>query len=192
MTVRIVVLAKLPVPGRVKTRLAVTLGDRTAAEIASEFLRTTLNEALATGLPVELCGDPDPTEGGWSDYVEPGLSLAGQGPGDLGERLDRATRRAVQSDHHPLLIGTDCPSLDRARLSAAAARLADHDAVIHPAEDGGFVLLGLRRHHPEIFTGVDWGTGRVFAQTMAGLARAGFAVDVLETLRDIDRPEDLL
>jgi hypothetical protein len=181
---RIVIFAKEPVPGRVKTRLIPALGAEGAAGLAAAMLERTIAEALATGLDVELCGDPDPA--GW--HRGPPLGLAVQGDGGLGERLARAAARAVGP---VLLIGTDCPGLDRDRLCAAAAALAAHDAVVHPAEDGGFVLLGLSRFHPSLFEGIAWSTATVTAATIARIEALGWTLDVRETLRDIDDPSDL-
>ncbi|HEY0130196.1 MAG TPA: TIGR04282 family arsenosugar biosynthesis glycosyltransferase, partial [Allosphingosinicella sp.] len=137
---RIVIFAKAPVAGRVKTRLIPALGAEGAAVLARAMLERTVEEALATGLGVELCGEPDAAQ--WHEE-RPGLSLAGQGEGDLGARLARAAARVLAEDSI-LLIGADCPELDRDRLRAAADALEDHDAVIHPAHDGGYALLGLR------------------------------------------------
>ena len=181
---RILVFAKAPLPGRVKTRLIPALGAQRAADLAREMLERTLTEALATGLRVELCGEPDPA--GW--YVGPPVALSDQGLGGLGERLARAAARVSGPF---LLIGADCPELDRTRLGAAAAALEDYDATIHPAEDGGYALLGLRRAHPSLFEGIAWSTGAVAAQTMARIEALGWSLDVRETLRDVDEPEDL-
>lgn len=184
---RILVFAKAPVPGRVKTRLIPALGAEGAAGLAREMLAWTIGEALATGLPTELCGDPDAAE--WHE-ARPGLALTSQGEGGLGERLARAARRVL--DEEPLLlIGADCPELDRARLSAAAAALEGSDAVFHPAHDGGYALLGLRGFDPSLFEGIDWSTGAVAAQTIARIDALGWSLFVGETLRDVDEPADL-
>jgi hypothetical protein len=184
---RIVVFAKAPVPGRVKTRLIPALGAEGAAALAREMLESTLEEALATGLAVELCGEPDAAE--WHDG-RPGLALAAQGEGDLGERLARAAERVLQEDRI-LLVGADCPELDRARLRRAAEALEDHDAVLHPARDGGYALLGLRRFDRSLFEGISWSTPVVAAQTIARLEALGWPLHVGETLRDVDEPGDL-
>ena len=180
---RIVIFAKQPVPGRVKTRLIPALGPEGAARLASELLEWALEEALATGLPVELCGDPDAAL--WSDA---GVHRTGQGQGDLGERLARAARRIGGP---LLLIGADCPELGRDRLRAAARALATHDAVIHPADDGGYVLLGLRRFDPAPFEDVAWSTSSVAAETIERIRSLGWSVNLRETLRDVDEPADL-
>lgn len=178
---RIVIFAKQPVAGKVKTRLIPALGAEGAARLASEMLEQTVTEALATGLEVELRGDPDPAK-----WFEGDVALAAQGEGDLGERLARASARPPL-----LLIGTDCPDLDRHRLRAAAGSLETHDAVLHPAADGGYVLLGLRRFDPSIFAGIAWSTASVAAETIARIAALGWSLDVRETLADVDEPADL-
>lgn len=91
-----------------------------------------------------------------------------------------------------LLIGTDCPALTERHLAAAEAALAQgNDAVFIPAEDGGYVLIGLQRPCPEVFRDIAWSTAHVMAQTRARLLEAGLRWKELETLWDIDRPADL-
>jgi rSAM/selenodomain-associated transferase 1 len=184
---RIVILAKEPLPGRVKTRLIPALGAEGAARLARQMLQHTVTEALASGLDVELCGDPDPAS--WHDPLA-AVRLTEQGAGDLGERLARAAERVVP-DQPVLLIGTDCPGLDRIRLCAAAEAFDGHDAVIHPAADGGFALLGLRRSDPSLFAGIAWSTPSVAEQIVARIAELGWSLHIADTLRDIDEPGDL-
>jgi rSAM/selenodomain-associated transferase 1 len=183
---RIVIFAKEPVPGRAKTRLIPALGAEGAARLAGRMLEHTIAEALASGLVVELCGEPDPAT--W--YGGPRLQLSAQGNGDLGQRLHRAAERVLATGPL-LLIGADCPTLDRHRLRVAAEALERHDAVLHPAEDGGYVLLGLRRFHPSLFGGIAWSTDAVAAETLARIAALGWSVDVRGTLADVDEPRDL-
>ena len=184
---RIVIFAKEPVPGRVKTRLHPTLGPEGAAKMARRMLDWAVREAEATGLPVELCGDPSADR-----WYKPRsrLELTAQGEGDLGQKLSRAARR-VLVDGPALLIGSDCPELGRTRLAAAAEALAAYDAVIHPAHDGGYVLLGLTRFEASLFEGIAWSTPTVAAETIARIEALGWSLDVRETLRDVDEPEDL-
>ncbi|HEY0147960.1 MAG TPA: TIGR04282 family arsenosugar biosynthesis glycosyltransferase [Allosphingosinicella sp.] len=183
---RVVLFAKAPVPGQVKTRLIPALGAEGAAKLAAEMLEHTVTEALASGLAAELCGEPDPAT--W--YTGPPLRLTAQGEGDLGRRLHGAAERVLREEP-VLLIGADCPTLNRHRLHAAAEALEQHDAVIHPAEDGGYVLLGLRRFHASLFAGIAWSTDTVAEETLARLAALGWTVDVREKLKDIDTPADL-
>lgn len=184
---RIVIFAKKPEPGRVKTRLIPALGPEGAARLAAEMLGETVNEALATGWEVELWGEPDPAD--W--YEGPPLRLRAQGSGGLGARLAQATRQTLDEAHAILLIGTDCPELDRSRLAAAAAALGPYDAVIHPAEDGGYALLGLKRFSATVFDDIPWSTGAVFDETRTRIEALGWSLHVGDTLRDIDEPEDL-
>ena len=189
-TTRVVVFAKAPVPGRVKTRLIPALGAEGAARLAGDLLADAVAEALASGLAVELCGDPDPA--GWGDLLPAGpLLLAAQGEGDLGARLARAARRVLTEGENVLLIGADCPGLTRALLADASTALAAHDAVIHPALDGGYVLLGLRRFESSLFDAIAWSSPGVAKQTLARLAALGWSVDVREPLADVDEPADL-
>lgn len=183
---RIVIFAKAPVAGRTKTRLIPALGAEGAALLAREMLERTVAEAVASGLRVELCGEPDAAS--WSDA--PVLRTA-QGEGDLGARLARAAARVLGEGERPILIGADCPALDRSRLAAAAAALEDHDAAIHPAADGGYVLLGLRRLDPSLFDGMSWSTDAVGARTIAAIRALGWSLFTGDTLADVDEPADL-
>jgi len=184
---RILVFAKQPVPGRAKTRLIPVLGPQGSARMAERMLNWTVREALATGLAVELCGDPDPRS--WYKPL-PGLEFSAQGEGGLGERLARAAQRAA-ADGPVLLIGSDCPELGRARMAAAAAWLERRDAVLYPARDGGYALLGLRRFEPSLFDGIAWSTSAVARQTVERIKALGWSLEVGETLRDVAEPEDL-
>jgi rSAM/selenodomain-associated transferase 1 len=184
---RIVIFAKAPVAGKVKTRLIPALGEAGAAALAGEMLERTVVETLASGLGVELCGEPDPAQ--W--YAGPPVALAAQGQGDLGERLERAASRVLGAGGNLLLIGTDCPELGRERLAAAAEALTTHDAVLHPTRDGGYALLGLRRFDASIFAGIAWSTGAVAAETELRISALGWSLLVKETLRDVDEPADL-
>jgi len=150
-------------------------------------------EAAAASIgPVELCADPEPGHPYWRGQVPPGLDLSAQGEGDLGERLARAAGRAIEIGEHVLLIGTDCPDLDRVRLAEAAVALDSHDAIIHPTRDGGYALLGLRRFDHSLFEGIAWSTSIVAAETIGRIEALGWSLHVGETLHDVDEPADLL
>jgi glycosyltransferase A (GT-A) superfamily protein (DUF2064 family) len=90
-----------------------------------------------------------------------------------------------------LLIGTDCPALTPEHLRAAADALCEHEVVLIPAEDGGYVLIGMRAPQPGLFSDMTWSTDTVLAETRQRIARLGLSVRELETLFDVDRPEDL-
>ncbi len=189
----VIVMAKAPVPGQVKTRLAPALGADGAAALACCMLARSVEQALASELgPVVLCCAPDETHPafqrmqGW-----PGLRLSCQGDGDIGARMERALARALDGTERALLIGTDVPGLDAAVLRQAAAALHSHDAVFVPALDGGYALVGLRRRAPTLFEGIAWSTAVVMQQTRERLAHAGLRHAELEPLADIDEPADL-
>ncbi|MBA3511124.1 MAG: TIGR04282 family arsenosugar biosynthesis glycosyltransferase [Sphingomonas sp.] len=191
--VRIIIFAKAPVPGSVKTRLVPALGQQAAAELARSMLKETILEATAAGVgPTEICGDPEPADPSWGSLLETdALELSAQGEGGLGERLARAAQRALGDGSPAVLIGSDCPSLNRHRLRDIAAQLEDHDAVIQPAMDGGYVALGLRKFHPSLFHGIAWSTEAVANDTVRRIIQLGWTYFIAEPLRDIDTPEDL-
>ena len=192
--VRIIVFAKAPVPGRVKTRLIPVLGEAGAAQLARRMLDRTLEQALSadTG-PVELCASPAMTAPDWAGYAPPaGVATSDQGEGDLGARLARAARRHLENGERVLLIGTDCPGLTAQRLRESAAALDDHEAALYPALDGGYPLLGLKAFHPSLFTDMPWSTAAVADLTRARMAALGWRAWVGESLADIDEPGDLV
>jgi hypothetical protein len=191
MQTRIVIFAKAPVPGKVKTRLISALGDEGAARLARRMLRDTLREASKVGVAeVELSADPEPSHAAWQDLL-PEIHVTEQGPGDLGDRLARAAKRVAADGQRVIFIGTDCPALDERRLRQACWELESHDAVIHPTFDGGYALLGLARFDPSIFSGIEWSTSSVARVTMARIAALGWSLHIGETLQDVDEPRDL-
>lgn len=190
---RIIIFAKAPVAGEAKTRLVPALGEEGAARLAHQMLLATVDQALAAdlGLP-ELCTTPATDHAAWDDLLPAApLHFTDQGGGDLGERLARAATRGLSSGRPVLLIGADCPALTSEHLRAAAAALDDHDAVLLPATDGGYVLLGLRRTDPSLFRDIPWSTSAVTRETLDRIRTLGWTVHVGETLQDIDRPEDI-
>jgi uncharacterized protein len=191
--IRIVIFAKAPVPGRVKTRLIPALGEADAARLAARMLDLALEQALTAAVgPVELCMSPAPDSPDWASTPLPAdIEASDQGEGDLGARMGRAAQRAIAQGEAVLLTGTDCPQLTAARLKEAAAQLTGHDAVLHRAADGGYVLLGLRVFDASLFEGIPWSTAAVADLTLERLAVLGWRVWMGETLRDIDVPADL-
>ena len=192
---RVVVLAKAPQPGQVKTRLIPVLGAAGAALLARQMLARTLQTALAAKLgPVELCMSPAPGDAAWQGVdVLQGVLCSAQGKGDLGERMARAVMRVTRRERQAvLLIGTDCPALTAQHLQQVTQALQHHDAVMLGAHDGGYVLLGLKAPCPAIFTDMPWSTPMVATQTLQRLAAQGLRVWQGPVLHDIDEPTDLL
>lgn len=191
---RLLLFAKAPQAGRVKTRLIPALGAQGAAVLARQMLRHTLREALAAQIgPVELCMSPAPQDLAWRAVAVPRtVQRSAQGGGDLGERMARAVLRVTtQQRQSVLLIGTDCPALTAARLTEAAEQLQSHDAVLVPAFDGGYVLMGLKTPCPALFTQMPWSTSTVAFETLRRMAALKLRVWQAPPLHDIDEPADL-
>lgn len=191
---RIAVFAKAPVAGEVKTRLVALLGPEGAAALHSGLVRHALSTATQSRVgAVELWCAPDETHPFFARCAgEFGVVLRRQEGAELGERMLRAFDAAL-ADGSPLIaIGSDCPVLREADLQSTAQALRTHDAVIAPAEDGGYVLLGLAKAAPALFEGVAWGTSAVLSQTRKKIAAAGLRCKELGTYWDVDRPEDYL
>jgi rSAM/selenodomain-associated transferase 1 len=188
----ILVFARAPVPGAAKTRLIPRLGAQGAARLQERLTLDTLSTALDAGIgPVQLWCAPDTDHLFFSRCAKQfGLILHGQIGSTLGDRMAHAVEFALPQHAAVILVGTDCPALTCQHLRAAAMDLGTHDAVIVPAEDGGYVLLGLARPIPQAFRGVDWGGPRVFEQTMHAIARATDKVAVHKPLWDVDLPAD--
>ncbi|WP_332669883.1 TIGR04282 family arsenosugar biosynthesis glycosyltransferase [Aromatoleum sp.] len=192
-TVRVIVFAKAPLPGLAKTRLIPALGADGAARLAARMLGATLAAACDAKLgPVELCVAPDARDPAWQGVpIPPGVMVTSQGDGDLGARMSRAAARAVARSEAVLLIGTDCPQMSTGVLRAAAQALRDADAILHPSSDGGYVLLGLARFDPRLFTRIAWSTASVAATTVERIRALGWSLTLGATFDDIDVPDDL-
>jgi rSAM/selenodomain-associated transferase 1 len=190
--VGIAILAKAPVPSYAKTRLIPHLGEAGAAALQRWLLERTVRTALSAGLgSVTLWCAPDATHSAFVECRRLGrIALREQPPGDLGERMHLAVE-ASAAPGGTLVIGTDCPALTPGHLREAAVALSEHDAALVPAEDGGYVLIGLRRATRRVFEAVDWSTARVMAQTRARLDEAGLRCREFAPLWDVDRGSDL-
>ena len=190
---QVLVMAKAPLPGYAKTRLAAAIGPAAAARLAARLLDETIHQALAARVgPVQLCCAPDCGHPQFRALAaQHGIQLSEQGEGDLGQRLARAVTRTLQTGGGVLVIGTDAPALQAPQLRQAAALLARTGAVCGPAHDGGYVLLGLSRPVPGVFEGIAWSTDTVLAQTRARFQAAGLALAELAPLHDIDTVQDL-
>jgi len=182
------VFAKPPQPGQVKTRLAQTVGSAIAAQLAQAFLEDTwaLVRELSWAHAVAALADgpmPIALEGGevWS-----------QGEGDLGARIERVLRRALGAAPQAIAIGADTPGLPRTLLEQAHAALRSHDAVLGPAEDGGFYLLGLRSFPEGMLSGVPWSSAQTCERTLERLRAHGLSVARLPTWFDVDAHDDLV
>src|SRR5579883_1458056 len=183
----VIVMAKQPVAGRAKTRLAAAIGADTALRLAWAFLDDTL--VLVRELPARVLLSYTPPEARalFAQRLPPNAFLHAQPEGDLGVRLAAAFRCAFAvGAGRAIVIATDSPSLPPGYLVDALAALRRHEVVIGPADDGGYYLLGLTRLLPSLFEGIAWSTERVFAQTLARCAELGIAPYVLAPWYDVD------
>ncbi len=194
---RIVIFAKAPLPGSVKTRLIPALGADGAATLARHLLAHTLSQALAADVgEVELCMSPAPPDPAWQGIaIDSAVQQTAQSGGDLGARMARAVKRVTgqpqPADTSVLLVGTDCPALTAPLLKLAAQQLEAHDAVLLPAHDGGYVLLGLKSPCRALFGHMPWSTFAVASETLRRMAALNLRVWLGPTLHDIDEPADL-
>ena len=184
MSPRVVLFTRYPEPGKAKTRLIPAIGAERAAQVHRTLTEWTVQAVLESGLALEVRATGAAVEA-FADWLG-AISIVDQGPGDLGQRLARAG-----PPYPTLFIGSDAPDLTADLLRTAAAALDRADAVVGPAEDGGFWLLGLSRAADGVFDGVNWGTAVVCGQTIDRLAAAGIDLVLLPQLADCDRPEDL-
>lgn len=189
--VTVAILAKAPVAGLAKTRLIPQLGADSAARLARWMLARSVATALAARLgPVTLWCAPDCAHPAFAAYAaDTRLSLQPQPEGDLGARM-LAAARAARTPAGVLIIGSDCPQLDAHTLRTAACALAEHDASVIPAEDGGYVLIALRRAEPAVFSDLPWSTAELMARTRARFAALGWQVAEAASHWDVDEPAD--
>ncbi len=190
---RIVVFAKAPHPGKVKTRLMPAFSASAAAQLHAALVIHTL-QTLTTNQrwPVELWCSPSDRHDFFQRCAQRfPITLHTQHGEDLGARMRVAAEAALQRSAHLMLVGTDCPTLCADDITLCAASLYDHDAVLGPAEDGGYWLLGLQRVDGQLFHDIPWGSGRVLAHTRTRLQELGWRWHELKTRWDVDRPEDV-
>lgn len=189
----ILVFAKAPVAGRVKTRLIPLLGAEGAARAQAQLLRLSLaTAARAAPARLQLWCAPDTAHPELQAAAAVfGASLHAQQGDDLGARMLHGLSTALADFPLAVCIGTDCPALRAGHLNAAARHLREGcDAVLVPAEDGGYALIGLRCSEPRLFAGIDWGGPQVLAQTRERLRDCSLRWHELEMLWDVDRPAD--
>jgi rSAM/selenodomain-associated transferase 1 len=183
------VFAKPPVAGQVKTRLAARLGAEPAASVARALFADTWAQVRSVGWARCVVA---------STHLVPEAFGVGpehiwlQGEGDLGARLERIFERALSEAPWALALGADCPVLPSGALEAARRALQTHDAVLGPAHDGGFYLLGLRRLVPGLLQNLPWSSNRTHAATHERLVSRNLTVTQVEAAFDVDELPDLV
>ena len=191
---RILVFARAPVAGEVKTRLAAHIGKQAAASVYRQLLCATLEMASASRLAavqLHVASQPDhPLFKSLADRWP--LEIRLQQGVDLGQRMHYALQSALRQAAFAVLIGTDCPAMNAAYLQRACQLLDDGSAVVlGPADDGGYVLIGVRSCDERLFSELPWGSNRVLQLTRERLRALQLRYTELDSLWDLDRPEDL-
>jgi rSAM/selenodomain-associated transferase 1 len=186
--------ARVPLLGRVKSRLAAGVGEAAALAVYHELLAITHAAIVEAAVPATVwladTAGPLPTTAETQHW--PNLAARCQPAGDLGLRMATAFADAFAARAGRVaIIGTDCPGLRAAHLTQAFALLETHEVVLGPATDGGYYLLGLRQPQPELFQNKAWSTKSVLTDTMADARRLGLRVALLPELRDVDTAADL-
>ena len=187
----LILMARPPRPGRAKTRLIPRLGAAGAARVCEGFILDTLDLAGRAGGPVAAF-----TAGRMPEALRraapAGTAWAPQGPGDLGARMRRAFARCFAGGAvRCVMLGTDSPGLPLRHVREAFRRLRASDAVVGPALDGGYYLLGLARPTPELLRGMPWSSPDLLRATHARAAQLGLSLAVLPPWFDVDQPADL-
>lgn len=190
MSNALIIFVKNPIPGKVKTRLAKTIGEDKAVSIYKRLLQHTAKVTK----PVEVdkyvfYGDYINHEDLWDEHVYKKYLQQGE---DLGERMLNAFSQVYEQEHEKVLIvGSDCLELNVNIINEGFQKLYETDVVIGPAEDGGYYLLGLKSLHTDIFKDIEWSTGNVLSRTIEILTAKGIEYSLLPTLSDVDEEKDL-
>jgi rSAM/selenodomain-associated transferase 1 len=189
----LLIFAKAPQTGTVKTRLIPALGAQGATDLYQRMLRYALEQAVAANIgPIELWCAPDPQDDFFTHCAQEfKLSLHTQQGADLGEKMAHALSDALKRAPRAILIGSDCPALDAAYLQQADVVLRNHQVVIAPAEDGGYALIGAAGIAPDIFNDIAWSTAHVMAQTRKQLIAQKIIYAELPQVWDVDSADDL-
>jgi rSAM/selenodomain-associated transferase 1 len=186
------VFAKYWTPGEAKTRLAASFGPRAASRLARAFLKTTVQRLAAIHATRHLVIAPDSFDRAFARLARGRFRISRQGPGTLGERLQRwFESRFATGARRVVVLGADSPNLPLDYVSSAFAQLEHKPAVVGPARDGGYYLLGLADDVLPVFDEIDWGTPAVFEQTLARLRALHADYSVLPQWYDVDTPDDL-
>ena len=186
------IFAKYWQPGSVKTRLAAAIGAEQAARLQLEFLRTLLRRFAPISAARVLAYSPRQRESDFASLAGSVWEIAPQSSGDLGERMDSFFRSALACGYNQVvLIGSDSPTMPFQFIEQAFELLATHSVVLGPSDDGGYYLIGASKDSPPTFIGIDWGTPRVYGQTLSRLVSAQIPVAQLPPWYDVDEIEDL-
>ncbi len=190
MSSQLIVFAKNTVLGKVKTRLAASIGDEKALEVYKLLLHHTQSIIRPVNVDklIYFSDSVDSSGAIWSNDLELKVQM---GP-DLGARMSHAFRSSFENGYDKVvIIGTDCPDLSSELLQDAFSQLTSSDFVIGPAKDGGYYLLGMRQYEPNLFRNKVYSTDKVLQELIGEIDKLGMKYALLKTLSDIDTIEDL-
>jgi len=190
----ILLFAKSPVKGQVKTRLAAEIGEDFALRLYKCFVEDELDVIDGVGVPVRLLFYPPDAESDFAEWLGKRDVLRPQRGNDLGDRMKNALTDAfAEGFSKAVVIGSDLPDIPGDFLREALKALESHDAVIGPSSDGGYYLIGFSRVSflPKVFADIAWGTSAVCAQTLALFEKHRRSVRLLPEWHDVDTAEDL-
>ena len=189
---RVIVLAKAPVAGKVKTRLMPQYTAEQAAELHQQMVKAVVAKVCGVFDDVWLAVD-DVDHGFFKELqLEFDFELHSQGQDGLGSRLQTLSAASFVLDDKPVIfLGSDSPHVHISRYQSAASALQQCNIVIGPVEDGGYDLIGMTRHYPSVFDNIHWGTDSVFCETMRNISDLGLEVNALDMSFDLDRAEDI-
>ncbi len=190
----VIIFAKTPIQGTVKTRLIETLGSQGATELHKQLTVHCVEMAVRSShYDVHLWCAPTPEHPFFKALsTKFSIGLRHQQGEDLGERMASAIKETLKNNEIVIIIGSDCPMLTHKNLELIITKLENgYDAGVIPAEDGGYVLLGLRKFSPILFKEIEWGSKYVFEKTKMHLEELGWNWYQHETFWDVDRPNDL-
>ena len=183
---KVVVFVKAPILGKVKTRLAKSIGDKAALEAYKELTLTVLGR-IKKLTKVDLCFTPDDSINEVMPWAQENWTTTPQGPGDLGERMCKVFDNITEPT---LLIGSDCPYMEEEDLIEAGHALEKNDLVLGPAEDGGYWMIGMKTPTPSLFKEINWGSSTVYKSTVSRAEEQGLRIWRGRMLGDIDCADD--
>lgn len=192
---QLLLFAKYPEAGKVKTRLAETVGPKKAADIYRRMLKQLITQIDTPSRRYELTlyYTPEAKKKDFQKIFPMLKKIKPQSEGDLGERLTNAFANAFHTEaERVIVIGADCIEINQAVIEEAFRQLAKTDLVIAPAKDGGYTLLGMQAFHPQIFHEIAWSSEKVLQQTLERAEQLRLSLVKLPTLPDIDTYEDYL
>lgn len=189
----LIIMAKEPDVGTTKTRLSPPLSPKEAAQLYEALLRDTLAMASELdGVHLAVAVTPPTAMQYFREITPRATSLVPVRCDDIGDCLRQVMKHLLEQGYPKVMaLNSDGPSLPREHLQRAASMLDENDVVLGPCEDGGYYLIGLKHPHPELFTGIDWSTSRVFSQTLAKVKALGLESGCLPVWYDVDTADDL-